>query len=98
MRNRARTFLSASALVGGLAVAPALYAQDYLDLRGSTMGRGMMGGKNMMNMGQMSQMMDDCNQMMGTTRSPGSGRPNEQWRQPAPATPEKAPETPEKKG
>jgi hypothetical protein len=93
MRKRTTSFLIASALVGGLAVAPALYAQGYLHFGGSTMGPGMMGGMNMPNMmnmmGQRSRMMDHCNQMMGTMGSSGSGRPNEQWRQPAPTTPEK---------
>jgi hypothetical protein len=35
-------------------------------------------------MGQMSRMMDHCNQMMG-----GSSRPNEQWKREAPAKPQK---------
>jgi hypothetical protein len=94
MRN-STILLVASAIMVGLAIVPGLYAQDAQGPSRSRMGHGMMmGGMNMM--GQMSQMMDHCNQMMG--RKGGSGRPNEQWRQPAPETPEKpAPETPEKK-
>ena len=81
------TLLIASAFVAGLTVVPALYAQDSRNPGRSTMGNGMMGGMSGMNMmGQMSQMMDHCNQMMGAS---GSGRPNEQWRQQAPKTPEK---------
>jgi hypothetical protein len=75
----------ATALVVGVAIVSGLYAQDAQGPSRSRMGHGMMGGMNMM--GGMSQMMDHCNQMMG--RAHGSGRPNEQWRQQTPKTPEK---------
>jgi hypothetical protein len=76
MRKSRKTFASVSALIAGLALAPALYAQDLLGSRGSLMGSGMMGHGGMMNMmgqmgqmapmGKMSQMgsMDQMNQMM----------------------------------
>jgi hypothetical protein len=84
------TLLVTAVLAVGLAVVPTLEAQDTQAPSRSKTGHGMMGGRGMMggmNRGQMSQMMDHCNQMMG--RSHGSGRPNEQWRQQTPKTPEK---------
>jgi hypothetical protein len=79
MRKFSTTLLVASAIIVGLAIVPGLYAQDAQGPSRSMMGHGMMGG--------MSQMMDHCNQMMG--RKGGYGRPNEQWRQQTPETPEK---------
>ena len=82
----------ATALVVGAAIVPGLYAQETQSPSRSMMGHGMMGGRGMMggmNKGQMSQMMDHCNQMMSRMGSHGSGRPNEQWRQQTPKTPEK---------
>ena len=90
MRKFLTTLLVATAVIVGVAIVPRLYAQDAQAPSRSMMGHGMMGGRGMMggmNMGQMRQMMDHCSQMMG--RSHGSGRPNEQWRQQTPKTPEK---------
>jgi hypothetical protein len=86
-----KSLKSLFSLVAALTVASALYAQNS-DGGWSMTQHGMMGhhgmadGKNMM--GQMSQMMDHCNQMMGRMGSQGS-KPNEQWRQPTPKVPEK---------
>jgi hypothetical protein len=85
MRKFLVTVLVATAVVVGWTIVPGLYAQEAQDPSRSRMGHGMMGGMNMM--GQMSQMRDHCSQMMG--RAHGSSRPNEQWRQPTPKTPEK---------
>lgn len=106
MRKPMKTFAIASALIAGLASAPALYGQGLLGSHGSMMGPGMMGQGGMMNMmgqmgqpapmgkmtqmgtmEQMSQMMEQCSQMMQGAAG-GSGKPNEQWRKDAPATPE----------
>jgi hypothetical protein len=92
MRKFLTTLLVATALVVGVAIVPSLYAQDAQAPSRSRMGHGMMGERGMMggmNMGQRSQMMDHCSQMMGRMGSHGSGRPNEQWRQQTPKTPEK---------
>ena len=85
-----KVLATAAALVIGVAMAPALYAQgsgSAQEPHDSMMGPGM--GDNMMNMmGGMSQtqdMMDHCSQMMN---GGGSGKPNEQWRQNAPAAPD----------
>ena len=95
MRKSMKIFAVASALVAGVAIAPALYAHDSERSNGSMMGPGMMdqgGMMGMMNMmGQMSQMVEHCNQVMGDR---GSGQPNEQWR----SEQRDAPKTPEKEG
>ena len=94
MTMKLRKAMFVAALAAGLAAAPALYAHESGKSGGSmmgpgTMGPGMMGGGMMNMMGQMGQMMEHCNQMMGgATGGQGSGKPNEQWRQPAPATPD----------
>jgi len=86
MRKHLRTLLVASMLAAGLAAAPAIYAHGSDGAGGSTMGRGMMGQGGMM--GQMSSMMENCNQTMQAMMEDGHepARPNEQWRdrQPAP--------------
>jgi Spy/CpxP family protein refolding chaperone len=86
MRKHLRTLLVASMLAAGLAAAPAIYARGSDGAGGSMMGRGMMGQGGMM--GQMSSMMENCNQMMQAMMEDGHepARPNEQWRdrQPAP--------------
>jgi Spy/CpxP family protein refolding chaperone len=64
----------AAAMAVALSMPSALQARDAANPR-SEMGPGMMNGN-----GQMSQMMDHCNQMMQGT----SGRPNEQWRDDSP--------------
>lgn len=82
MRNSVKTLAAAAALIASAALAPALYAHDSGssdEHDGSMMGPGMM---NMM--GQMSQMMDNCSEMMQGTMGDGSGKPNEQWRKDAP--------------
>jgi len=98
MPRKLKTVVAASALIGGLLAAPALYAHG-------TGGGGMMGGmmqgpqgemmgqggmmEGMMNMmSQMSGMMEDCSEMMQGMG--GAQRPNEQWqgRQPERPQPE----------
>ena len=89
MRKSQALFI-ALALVGGLAFAPALYAEESSMPQNShdtMMTPGMMGDDGMMNMmgaSQMADMTEYCTQMMGG----GSGTPNEQWRQNAPAAPD----------
>lgn len=64
----------AATMAVALSMPSALQADDTGSSRG---GGGSMMGQGMMNhMEQMSQMMDDCRQMM----QGASGRPNEQWR------------------
>lgn len=93
MRKLTKAILPTAILVAGIIAAPALYAQGDRGSSGSMMGHGMMGdndrsdGGGMMGMmkmmGQMSQMMDHCNNMMS------DGRPNDQWRKDAPSEPKK---------
>jgi hypothetical protein len=77
-------------LASGVTLATALSAAESdtpRDAQGSMMSPGMMGGNSMMNMmgtSQMPDMTEHCTQMMGG----GSGTPNEQWRQNAPAAPD----------
>src|SRR3546814_15370118 len=95
MRKSMKTLAVASALIAGLAAAPALYAHDSEGSGGSKMGSGMMGQGGMMGMmGQTSEMMENCNKMMQSMNHDGSGKPNEKWTKDAPQ-PDK---TPEKKG
>lgn len=94
MRKQAKTVIGASVLAAGLLAAPVvLYAHD---LAGGMMGGdsgNMMGNGSMMRqgsggmmtmMGQMSQMMANCNSMMQSMNHGDSGRPNDQWRKDAP--------------
>lgn len=93
MRKLTKAILPTAILVAGIIAAPALYAQSDRGSSGSMMGHGMMGDNNrndgggmmsmMKMMGQMSQMMDHCNNMMSDSR------PNDQWRKDAPSEPEK---------
>lgn len=93
MRKLTTALLLASILAAGIAAASTIYAQDNQERSGSMMGRGMIGNDNRKNEGgmmgmmnmmqQMSQMMDHCSNMMSDTR------PNDQWRNNAPAEPEK---------
>jgi hypothetical protein len=88
MRKSIKALAIASAVIAGLAVAPALYAHDSEESGGSMMGSGMMGQGGMMGMmnmmGQMSEMMEGCNRMMQSMSHDGSRRPNEQWREKSP--------------
>ena len=93
MHKLKRTLALAVVLLGALAAAPALYADDSHGSHGSMMGRGMMGGSGMMGghgmgmMNQMRQMMDQCGGMMqGSSRG---HRPNDQRRHQTPARPDK---------
>lgn len=86
-----KALATAAALVVAFASAPALYAEESGTPQNppdSMMNPGMMGGDSMMNMmedmSQMEDMMDHCSQMM----SGDSDKPNEQWRQNAPASPD----------
>lgn len=93
MRRQAKTLIAAATLVAGIATATSLYADD----QGNTgAGGGMMMGHGVMDEGgmmpmmqQMSDMAEHCSQMMQGADDGGSGVPNEQWRKPPPATPEK---------
>ncbi len=88
-----------SALVAGIAAAPALYGHESQNPQGSMMGPGMMERGTMMDrgnmmgmmnmMGQMNHMMENCNKMMQAMideRAPD--RPNDQLRKDEPAQPE----------
>lgn len=84
MRKPLKTAFAVMALAGGLAAAPALYAQDQQP-PGSMKGQqGMMGEGGMMPMmnmmQQMNRMMTNCNKMMGSMMDESGDRPNEQWR------------------
>lgn len=76
MRRSIKTLAVTSAVIGGLVAAPALYASK--GAGGSMMGPGMLG--------QMSEMMEGCNKMMQSMNRDGTGRPNDRWREDAPAT------------
>lgn len=85
MRRSIKALAVTSAVIAGLAAAPALYAHDSKESGTSMMGSGMMGQGGMMNMmGQMSEMMEGCKKMMQSMNHDGSERPNEQWREGAP--------------
>ncbi|MCR5857414.1 hypothetical protein [Mesorhizobium sp. J428] len=79
MRKLIKALAIASAVIAGLAAAPALYAHDSEGSDDAMMGSGMMGM-----MGQMSEMMEGCNRMMQSMSHDGTGRPNEQWREKSP--------------
>lgn len=84
MRSLTKTLLATAALVASVILAPALYAHD---AEGSGEHNGSMMGSDMMGMmTQMNEMMDDCNAMMQGAMKDGGEKPNEQWRQDAPAT------------
>src|ERR671919_209405 len=89
MHKNLKRLLVALTLAAGLAAAPAIYAHDSDSAGGSMMGRGMMGM-----MGQMSSMMENCNQMTQAMMRDGheTARPNEQWRDRAPQQPDQPPE------
>ena len=92
MRKSMTMIAAATALVAGLAAAPALYADESQKPRehGAMMGSGMMGQGDMTGMmGQMAGMMESCTKMMQGASNGGSGKPNDQWRKKAPATPDK---------
>lgn len=89
MRSLTKTLLATAALVASVILAPALYAHDAEgsgEHNGSMMGSDMMGSDMMGMMTQMNEMMDDCNAMMQGAMKDGGEKPNEQWRQDAPAT------------
>jgi hypothetical protein len=84
-----KTLVAAAALAASVLTASALYADNSDSSNahdGAMMGSGMMGMMKMM--GEMSGMMDHCNQMMQGTTGDGTGKPNEQWRRQAPAVPD----------
>lgn len=90
MSRNLNTLVAASALIGGLLAAPALYAHGtggggmmsgmMQDRQGDMMGQG--GMMNMMS--QMSGMMEHCNEMMQGMDGHGAQRPNEQWQRGSP--------------
>ncbi len=85
MRKSIKALAIASAVIAGLAVAPALYAHDSEESGDSMMSPGMLGQGDMMGMmnmmGQMSEMMEGCNRMMQSMSHDDPERPNEQWRE-----------------
>ena len=93
MRKSQALFI-ALALVGELALAPALYAEESSTPQNShdsmmTPGMGDDGMMNMMrDMSQTGDMMDHCSQMMDGGMDGDSGKPNEQWRKKTPASPD----------
>lgn len=83
MRKSIKALAVTSAVIAGLAAAPALYAHESKESGSSMMGQG--GMMNMMGiMGQMSEMMEGCSKMMQSMHQGDSERPNEQWRKDAP--------------
>ena len=94
MRKSQALFI-ALALVGGLASAPAVYAEESStpqSLHDSMMSPGMTGDDGMMNMmhdmSQMGDMMDHCSRMINGGMDGDSGKPNEQWRKKTSASPD----------
>ena len=95
MPRKLKTVVAASALIGGLLAAPALYAHGtggggmmggmMQGPQGEMMGQGMMEGMMKM-MSQMSGMMEDCSEMMQGMGS--AQRPNEQWQDREPDQPQ----------
>jgi hypothetical protein len=86
MRNNIMTLVAAAMLMTTtVAAATSLYAADPPSpvAREDAIGAGMMPM-----MQQMADMAEHCSQMMQGTANGGSGVPNEQWRKPAPVTPE----------
>ena len=106
MRKHRRATALTLALAGGLLAAPALYAHAAADAQDGGMmggmmqqeGGPMMGGGGMM--GQMQEMMANCNRMMqmmqARMQDQGHGGPTEQERMPqnqeAPVSPPMSPE------
>ena len=86
MRHAKRTLALAVVSVAALIAAPTLYAHDAQGSSDSMTRGGMMGGGGMM--GRMNQMMDHCGAMMRS--GPRSNRPNDQWREDRPTTPDKS--------
>lgn len=87
MRASQHAVFIALALASGVTLATALSAAESdtpQNAQGSMMSPGMMGGNSMMSSSQMADMTEHCAQMMGG----GSSKPNEQWRQNAPAAPD----------
>lgn len=90
MRASQHAVFIALAFASGVTLATALSAAESetrQNAQGSMMSPEMIGGNRMMKMMGMSQMADmteHCTQMIGG----GSGTPNEQWRQNAPAAPD----------
>jgi hypothetical protein len=86
MRNNIMTLVAAAVLMTGtVAAATSLYAADPPS---PVVGGDMTGSGMMPMMQQMTDMAEHCSQMMQGTANGGSGAPNEQWRKPAPVTPE----------
>ncbi len=88
MRSSRKTLVAAAAFAASVVTASALYADNADSSNahdGAMMGSEMMGMMSMM--GEMTAMMDHCNQMMQDPTGDGTGRPNEQWRKQAPAVP-----------
>ena len=95
MRKSQQALFITLSLAGGLALAPALYAEESgtpQSSHDSMMSPGMMGDDGVMNMmedmSEMEDMMDHCSQMMNGGMDGSSGKPNEQWRKNAPASPD----------
>ena len=86
MRKPERTLVLTTVIVAALLATSTLYARNDHGSSGSVIRRGMMGEGNIM--GRMSQMMDHCTSMM-QRRANDNVRPNEQWRNRVPTTPEK---------
>jgi hypothetical protein len=85
MRNPLQKIAIASALIVVAGGIPALYAQDHQDQSGSMMERRAIDHDR--TTGQRGGMMDSCAGMMQSRGNDG-GRPNDQWRNPAPSNPD----------
>lgn len=78
MSRNWKMMVTGAAAIAALSVGTTLYAQvDKPQTHGGMMMQGSGGMKNMMDMmGQMNQMMENCNKMMqGTTAPGGTGKP-----------------------
>ncbi len=85
MSRNLKTLVAASALIGSLLAAPALYAHG---TGGGGMMDGMMQGRQGDMMSEMSGMVEHCNEMMQGMDDHGAQRPNEQWQDRQPEQPQ----------
>lgn len=82
MRKSIEGLAVISAVIAGLAAAPALYAHEPKGSGSSMMGSGIMDQDGMM--GEMSETMGGCSKMMQSMHQGDAERPNEQWRKDVP--------------
>lgn len=88
MRSSRKIFTGVFTIASSVALVSGLYAHEGGDSRPKDSPDGRMGMMQMM--GNKGTMMEGCRRMMqGMPGGRGAEKPNEQWRQDAPAKPEK---------